>query len=126
MLSANYLMQANQNYSKFAHSPFRAPIDMKNSSILNVKPLLRKESASSSVLSNKNNSAARSPSVKEGFIKAEWMAKTETFKNFKDSSKAKDEKIPLPSLFADGVIYVSSKRYKRILKRREQRSRQKQ
>jgi hypothetical protein len=38
---------------------------------------------------------------------------------------AKDEKIPLPSVFGDGVIYVSSKRYKRILKRRQKRKIQK-
>jgi len=57
-----------------------------------------------------------------------------------DSSKANDrvqgnsivtgskllDKIPLPSLFGEGIIYVSSKRYKRILKRREAKARQKQ
>lgn len=41
------------------------------------------------------------------------------------SSYKKDEKIPLPSVFGDGVIYVSARRYKRILIRRKKRREQK-
>ena len=37
------------------------------------------------------------------------------------SSKQLSDKIPLPSLFGDGIVYVTAQRYKRILKRRQAR-----
>jgi hypothetical protein len=105
--------------SKFAQGPFRTPLLAKQSpSILITKSLQRSNSLSSV--------AKISGGVKEEYVVSDSSSlhKIEGTNKLNSSFK-KDEKIPLPSVFGDGVIYVSARRYKRILIRRKKRKDQK-
>ena len=104
--------------SKLEHTPFRTPNLKENLSLIIPKGLQKSESISSV--------AKVSAGGKEEVMKSETSSQTRLLNEFKNRKNInKDEKIPLPSVFGDGVIYVSSKRYKRILIRRKKRKAEK-
>ncbi|CAI2362489.1 unnamed protein product [Moneuplotes crassus] len=104
--------------SKFAQDSFRTPAFNKAPSLLIPKVTPKAESV--------NSASKISNTAKEEVYKSETSSNTKLLNDFKSRKFShKDEKIPLPSVFGDGIIYVSAKRYKRILIRRKKRKAEK-
>ena len=101
-----------------AQGPIMSPALGKNSSIIIPKAVPGTISLSS---------GAKPQSLKkEEILNSDSSSQIRPLSAFKVNPASKtDEKIPIPSVSGDGVIYVSAKRYKRILIRRRKRKAEK-